>query len=152
MGKSSLANSLIRIAVKETGKQIKKGVKSSRKPKKTQRKAIQRNYNYNADNRRQKVSFQTSEGIKTIHLETIDGFEFEKMCELIFSRIQDSRVERTPSVGDLGKDLIIHSSDGTIFVECKHHLDRTIGRPVIQKLHSAVISEGAIKGIVILVE
>lgn len=45
--------------------------------------------------------------------------------------------------------MIIHTDEGTIFVECKHQPDSSIGRPVIQKLHSAVISGGAIKGIVV---
>ena len=76
MGRSSLASLLIKIAVKGTSKQIKRSVKNSEKTK-NQRKTIQRNYNYNADNRRQKASFQSSEGIKTIQLEAIDGFEFE---------------------------------------------------------------------------
>lgn len=36
-----------------------------------------------------------------------------------------------------------------VVVECKHHPHGTIGRPVVQKLHSAVITEGAAKGILV---
>ncbi len=84
-----------------------------------------------------------------IYLNSLDGFEFEELCKIIFERLDYGRVKKTPSVGDLGKDLIIHNDGKKIFVECKHHFNRTIGRPVIQKLHSAVISEEAVKGIVI---
>lgn len=86
---------------------------------------------------------------KTVYLDTLDGFEFEKLCETIFSTLKYGRVERTPCVGDKGIDLIIYTDYGKIIVECKHLQRGTIGRPVIQKLHSAVISEGAIKGIIV---
>ena len=44
----------------------------------------------------------------------------------------------------------IRSSDGSLLViECKHHPDGTIGRPTVQKLHSAVISAKAKKGFVV---
>jgi len=85
----------------------------------------------------------------TVYLDSIDGFEFEKLCENIFSTLNYGRIDQTPHVGDKGRDLIIHSNNGKILVECKHHPCSSIGRPVIQKLHSAVISEGAIKGIVV---
>jgi restriction system protein len=58
-------------------------------------------------------------------------------------------VQNTPLVGDKGKDLIIYLKDKKIFVECKHHLNGTIGRPTIQKLHSALITEDADRGIVV---
>lgn len=86
---------------------------------------------------------------RTVYLDNIDGFEFQKLCEDIFSTLNYGRIERTPYVGDKGRDLIIHTNNGKIVVECKHQPRSSIGRPVIQKLHSAVISEGAIKGIVI---
>lgn len=85
----------------------------------------------------------------TIYLNSIDGFEFEKVCRIIFSNLNYGYVESTPLVGDKGRDLIIHSNEGKILVECKHHPKSSIGRPVVQKLHSAVISEGAIKGIIV---
>ena len=85
----------------------------------------------------------------TTYLDSIDGFEFENVCKIIFSNLNYGRVESTPLVNDKGKDLILHSKAGKVLVECKHHPNGTIGRPVIQKLHSAVISEEAIKGIVV---
>lgn len=85
----------------------------------------------------------------TIYLDAIDGFEFENLCKNIFLNLNYGHVETTSLVADKGRDLIIHSNEGKIFVECKHQPNSSIGRPVIQKLHSAVISGGAIKGIVI---
>ncbi len=149
MGRSSLANSLMKMILNETAKQVKRSVKNNRKTKNIQNQIKPKDYSYTHNNKIEKVTFQNAEGIKTIHLDTIDASEFEKLCQLIFLRISDNEVERTPLVNDLGKDLIIYSEEGKTFVECKHHLDRTIGRPVEQKLHSAVISEGAIKWIVI---
>jgi restriction endonuclease Mrr len=85
----------------------------------------------------------------TIYLQNLDGYEFEKVCEEIFSEIYSGKVERTSYGGDKGRDLIIHSPEGKIFIECKHRPNTSIGRPIIQKLHSIVVSERAIKGIII---
>jgi len=68
----------------------------------------------------------------------------------MFERLHYGHVQVMPYVGDKGRDLIIHDPHGTkIIVECKHHPSGTIGRPVIQKLHSAVITEKAVKGILV---
>ncbi len=85
-----------------------------------------------------------------VYLDSLDGFEFEKFCASIFERLGYGRVEDVPYVGDEGRDLIIHTPQrGKIVVECKHHPHGTIGRPIVQKLHSAVITEGAVKGILV---
>ena len=90
---------------------------------------------------------------KTFHesvvLETLDGLEFEKLCAKIFQKLNYGNVELMPYVADGGRDLLIHSPEGLIVVECKHQPHTSIGRPVVQKLHSAVISSNAIKGILI---
>lgn len=87
--------------------------------------------------------------MKTINLDGIDGFEFEKVTAEIFHNLRFGRVEITPPVGDAGKDIIIHTNQGKIIIECKHYPRTPVGRPIIQKLHSAVISEKGIKGIVV---
>lgn len=88
--------------------------------------------------------------LKTYYLEIMDGFDFEKLCENIFSKLNYGMVENTGLGGaDEGRDLIIYTNEGKIVVECKHHPNSIIGRPVVMKLHSAVISEGAKKGIVV---
>jgi restriction system protein len=86
---------------------------------------------------------------ETAVLETLDGYEFEKLCARIFQKLNYGTVEEMPLSGDGGRDLLIHSIEGLIVVECKHQPHTSIGRPVVQKLHSAVISSNAIKGILI---
>ena len=87
---------------------------------------------------------------ETVHLDRLDGFEFEKLCERILSRLlHSSSVERIGGVADRGRDLLIRGDGGVTVVECKHYMSATVGRPVIQKLHSACITSGASKGIVI---
>lgn len=87
---------------------------------------------------------------ETIRLDSLDGFEFENFCAHVFERLEYPRVQIMPFVGDKGRDLIIYTSQGTkIVVECKHHPHGTIGRPVVQKLHSAVVTEDAAKGMIV---
>ncbi|MGH7884303.1 MAG: restriction endonuclease [Thermodesulfobacteriota bacterium] len=87
---------------------------------------------------------------ETVYLDTIDGFEFENLCTKIFERLRWGKIEHIGFVKDGGRDIIIHQPQGgSIIVECKHQPNTSIGRPIVQKLHSAVISSGAIKGIVI---
>ena len=64
---------------------------------------------------------------------------------MVFERLGYGRVENLPSGPDKGRYLIIHG-DRKIVVECKHQPTAAIGRPVVQKLHSAVISERADAG------
>jgi|CXWL01.1.fsa_nt_gi hypothetical protein len=86
---------------------------------------------------------------ETVYLDTIDGFEFENLCTKIFERLKWGEVEHIGFVKDGGRDIIIHQPHGSIIIECKHQPNTSIGRPIVQKLHSAVISSGAVKGIVI---
>ena len=44
---------------------------------------------------------------------------------------------------------MVRSPGGLIVVECKHHPKGSIGRPVVQKLHSAVITSKASKGMLV---
>lgn len=85
--------------------------------------------------------------MKEIDLENMTGEEFEMLCQEIFSKYYSVDVERTPLVGDGGKDLIIRFDEPT-YVECKHHKS-TIGRPVVQKLHSAMVTDLVKRGIIV---
>lgn len=101
--------------------------------------------NNNKENR-----FDISDVAKDIiMLDIIDGFEFEKLCARIFTKLGYGYVENTQDTCDMGRDLLIHDNNSLTVVECKHWPDGTIGRPVIQKLHSATISSGGRKGILI---
>ncbi len=75
-------------------------------------------------------------------LENLNGFEFEELIADIFRKKGFKNVVVTPRTNDGGKDIIMDevASSGEVIkvvVECKHH-KTGIGRPVIQKLHSAV--------------
>ncbi len=87
---------------------------------------------------------------KTIFLDTCDGFAFEHLCAEILQNAGYGSARTTPATGDGGKDIIVTTPDGgIIFVECKHHPNSTIGRPVVQKLHSAMITSNVSKGMII---
>src|SRR5574338_238457 len=87
---------------------------------------------------------------ETVYLDTIDGFEFENLCTKIFDRLAWGKIEHIGLTKDGGRDIMIHLPDGgSIVVECKHQPNTSIGRPIVQKLHSAVISSGAVKGIIV---
>lgn len=86
---------------------------------------------------------------ENVYLEALDGSEFEKLCSRLLERLGFGRVENVQDVADEGRDLLIHSTQGLIIVECKHHPHSSVGRPVVQKLHSAVISSNGNKGMLI---
>ena len=57
---------------------------------------------------------------------------------------------QTPMSNDFGRDVILKKDGKTIFVECKRYApDNYIGRPALQKIHSAIITMKADSGIVI---
>ena len=87
---------------------------------------------------------------ETINLDGLDGFAFEQVCERIFEKAGWGKVTRIGGVADRGRDLIIRTPAGKrIVVECKFYGNATVGRPVVQKLHSAVIDAHADRGIVV---
>ena len=86
-------------------------------------------------------------GPKNIWLGTTSGLEFEAVCANILSGC-GFRVKQLGGVADGGRDLIVWHNGKKMVVECKHQ-SKLIGRPVIQKLHSAFITERATAGIVI---
>jgi restriction system protein len=85
---------------------------------------------------------------KLVFLASIDGFEFEKLTENIFQKLGYNVVNIQPT-GDAGRDLIIEKDGIRTLIECKHQKG-AVGRPIVQKLHSAVVvDKKASKGIVI---
>ncbi len=81
---------------------------------------------------------------EAVSLDTLDGFQFEKFCQRIFEKLGYGRVSYIGYVGDEGRDLIIEGYKGDrAVVECKHQPDTSIGRPIVQKLHSATLSSKA---------
>jgi restriction system protein len=87
--------------------------------------------------------------VEVVSLDDMDWFEFEQFVARLFEKLGIGKTEEIRKGSDAGKDIILRSSQGSIIVECKHHPKGSIGRPVVQKLHSAVISSRAEKGFLV---
>lgn len=93
---------------------------------------------------------KTFDSLESVSLDEMDGIEFQRFVAHLFERLGYGKAEKILMGRDAGRDVVIHSSDGDlIIIECKHHPKGTIGRPVVQKLHSAVIAAHAKKGFVV---
>ena len=87
-------------------------------------------------------------------LDDLSGHEFEDLMEDVFRNLGYRNVRQSKKTGDEGRDILMEEVvDGTtraVVVECKHQ--ERIGRPVVQKLHSAVATyefDGPTRGIVV---
>ena len=83
-------------------------------------------------------------------LDDLSGFEFED----VFRNLGYENARQAVKTADEGRDILMEEVvDGTrrgIVVECKH--TGTVGRPVIQKLHSAIATfeyDGPKRGMVV---
>lgn len=93
---------------------------------------------------------ETPNSLEVVSLDHMDGFEFQQFVAHLFEKLGYGKTEEILTTGDAGRDVTIRSSDGSLIViECKHHTKGTVGRPVVQKLHSAVITARAKKGFVV---
>lgn len=79
----------------------------------------------------------------------LSGREFEAWVKVLLERHLECEVVDRPHTGDEGRDLVVHHPDGDIVVECKHTPDGAVGRPVLQKLHSAVLTGRTDRGMVV---
>ncbi|WP_229112423.1 restriction endonuclease [Halapricum desulfuricans] len=87
-------------------------------------------------------------------LDELTGFEFEDLMEDVFRNLGYQNVRQAAKTGDEGRDIImeerVNGRTRAVIVECKH--TNSVGRPVIQKLHSAVSTfdyDGPRRGIVV---
>ncbi|MFA9417908.1 restriction endonuclease [Natrinema sp. HArc-T2] len=87
-------------------------------------------------------------------LDNFSGFEFEDLMEDVFRNLGYENVRQAAKTADEGRDILMEEVvDGTrraIVVECKH--TGTVGRPVVQKLHSAIATfdfDGPKRGMVV---
>ncbi len=92
--------------------------------------------------------------MKEISLETMDGYQFQQFVANLFKQLGFISVKAGPPTADGGIDISMEQKTdiGSVryTVECKHHPERSIGRPVVQKLHSAVIHTPILdKGIIV---
>ena len=86
---------------------------------------------------------------EAVLLDLMTGFEFEEFFAHLLEKLHYGQVERVLFTQDEGRDILVRSAQGLVVVECKHHPNSSIGRPVVQKLHSAVSTSGAVKGILV---
>ncbi|WP_299236363.1 restriction endonuclease [Natronomonas sp.] len=87
-------------------------------------------------------------------LDELSGFEFEDVMEDVFRNLGYENVRQAARTADEGRDVVMEEVvDGTrraVVVECKH--TETVGRPVVQKLHSAIATfefDGPKRGVVV---
>ena len=87
-------------------------------------------------------------------LDDLSGFEFEDVMEDVFRNLGYENVRQAERTADEGRDILMEEVvDGTrraVVVECKH--TGTVGRPVVQKLHSAIATfafDGPKRGLVV---
>lgn len=84
-----------------------------------------------------------------IFIDNLDGAGFEMLCAHIYERL-GYQVHNVRHTGDKGRDLIMRSPEGELIVgECKHWAGGSIGRHIVQKLHSAAINENAQKALIL---
>lgn len=82
-------------------------------------------------------------------LRKMQPFEFEEYVRVLLLLSGFKAAKCTPKTNDGGKDIIALDSEGKrVFVECKRHDESNkIGRPFIQKFHSALIDGNADYGL-----
>ncbi len=88
-------------------------------------------------------------GEASVLLDAMDGYQFEDFCADLLTRLGYGRVEKTLYSQDGGRDILIQSPSGLVVVECKHQPNTSIGRPIVQKLHSAVLTSKAVRGLLV---
>ena len=87
-------------------------------------------------------------------LDDLSGFEFEDVIEDVFRNLGYENVRQATKTADEGRDILMEEVvDGirrAVVVECKH--TDSVGRPVVQKLHSAIATfefDGPKRGMVV---
>lgn len=86
---------------------------------------------------------------EAVQLDALSGFDFEKVVGRMLERLGIGKVEQVLFTQDEGRDILVRSRQGLIVVECKHQPNTSIGRPIVQKLHSAVVTSQAVKGMLV---
>ena len=87
-------------------------------------------------------------------LDDLSGFEFEDLMEDVFRNLGYENVRQASRTADEGRDIlmeeVVNGTRRAVVVECKH--TGTVGRPVVQKLHSAIATfdfDGPKRGMVV---
>jgi len=87
-------------------------------------------------------------------LDELSGFEFEDVMEDVFRNLGYENVRQAPRTADEGRDIlmteVVDGQQRAVVVECKH--TDSVGRPVVQKLHSAIATydfDGPKRGMIV---
>ena len=90
------------------------------------------------------------EKLEIVSLDDMDWFEFQRFTAHLFEKLGFGNATEILRGNDAGRDVTLHSrSKGLTIIECKHHSKGSIGRPVVQKLHSALITANANRGFLV---
>lgn len=96
----------------------------------------------------QKIGYSTDDIDNLLYSLSPRGFEVF-VAELY--KAHGYKTELTPPQQDYGRDVILKTDEGDIFIECKKYAkdNESLGREVAQKLLGSMQMFGAIKGIII---
>ena len=76
--------------------------------------------------------------------------QFEDAVAQLLRVRYNFKVKRTRYSGDGGWDVEFQNESGRVLVECKQYRpEKAVGRPALQKLHSALVTEQAESGVLI---
>ena len=99
--------------------------------------------------KREKNKIKEEFNLKFENIINVNPFDFEYLIARLFQEL-GYKVRQTPKSNDGGKDLILRMDNDLIFVEVKKNSETNkIGRPIVQKFHSAIITGKAKKGIIV---
>ena len=117
-----------------------------KKPKRQQRLVLKTT---NANHNMEKAKLRMIKKQKIEALRSMDPYQFEEYVKDLLLSTGFKTAKCTPRSNDGGKDIIATDSEGKkVFVECKRHEESNkIGRPLIQKFHSALIDGNADYGL-----
>jgi restriction system protein len=87
--------------------------------------------------------------LEVVSLDDMSWFEFQQFVAHLFEKLGYGKCKKILKGNDSGRDIILSSTAGLTVIECKHYSRGSIGRPVVQKLHSAVISARAKQGFLV---
>jgi HJR/Mrr/RecB family endonuclease len=93
---------------------------------------------------RQARYFEQAQTIQ--HILSLSSTDFEHYIADLFRR-QGYRVTRTGQTGDHGVDVRAEKDGLKCVIQCKRYIDKAVGEPAIRDLYSAIVNEGADRGI-----
>lgn len=99
----------------------------------------------------QRKKLNNKENLKQIEklIWELDGFQFEEFCSMLFS-LKGIKNDLTSKTGDGGKDIILRTDKGKVYVECKHYSPKNlVSNPLIIKLIGACTVDNINKAIFI---